>query len=148
MASAKEVVDRGLEAWRARDADAFAACYAEDAVIAAPGGAELRGHDGAKAFMGMWREAFPDNDITITSEDQCGSVIWQVGTFSGTHTGNLMTPDGQVIPPTGRSVSAGYADRFVVEGDVVVSETLYFDRMELLTQLGLVPQPEAAAASS
>jgi hypothetical protein len=148
MASAKEVVDRGLEAWRARDADAFAACYAEDAVIAAPGGAELRGHDGAKAFMGMWREAFPDNDITIRSEDECGSVLWQVGTFSGTHTGNLMTPDGQAIPPTGRSVSAGYADRFVVEGDVVVSETLYFDRMELLTQLGLVPQPEAAAASS
>jgi hypothetical protein len=30
---------------------------------------------------------------------------------------------------------------------VVVSETLYFDRMELLTQLGLVPQPEATAAS-
>ena len=58
-------------------------------------GAELRGHDRAKAFMGMWREAFPDHDITITSEDQCGSVLWPVGTFSGTHTGNLMTPDGR-----------------------------------------------------
>ena len=147
MASAKEVVDRGLKAWRARDADAFAACYAPDAVISAPGGAELRGPDGARAFMDMWNEAFPDNDLTISGEDQCGSVLWQVGTFHGTHTGNLHTPDGQVIPPTGRSVSASYADRFVVEGDVVTSETLFFDRMELLTQLGLVPEPEAAAAT-
>src|SRR5579863_9762246 len=98
--------------------------------------------------MGMWTEAFPDNELAVIEEDECGSVLWQVGTFSGTHTGNLMTPDGQVIPPTGRSVSATFADRFVVEGDVVVSETLYFDRVELLSQLGLVPEPEAAAASS
>lgn len=147
MGGAKDVVERGLEAWRARDADAFAACYSDDAVIRAPGGLELRGKEGARSFMGVWAEAFPDNEITIEHEYVDGSVVAQEGTFSGTHTGNLTTPDGQVIPPTGRSVKAGYADVFVVEGDLVVSDRLYFDRLELLTQLGVAPEPTAAAAS-
>lgn len=146
MAGAKEVVDRGLEAWRARDADGFADCYAADAVISAPGGAELRGPDGARAFMGMWAAAFPDNEISIETELIADSVVWQEGTFSGTHNGDLATPDGQVIPATGRSVKAAYADRFIVEGDRIVSDRLYFDRLELLTQLGVVPEPEVTAA--
>jgi hypothetical protein len=147
MAGAEDVIRRGLEAWRARDADAFAASYSDDAAIRAPGGLELQGKEGARAFMGVWAEAFPDNEIRIEHEYVDGSVVVQEGTFSGTHTGNLTTPDGQVIPPTGRSVKATYADVFVVEGDLVVSDTLYFDRLELLTQLGVVPEPAAAASS-
>ena len=143
--SAKDVVERGLEAWRARDADAFAAVYTDDAVIAAPGGMELHGHDGARGFMAVWNEAFPDNDISITHRHICDSVVVEEGTFHGTHTGNLLTPDGQTIPATGRSVSAPYVDVFEIEDDRVKSERLYFDRVELLTQLGLMPEPAQAA---
>ena len=77
MAGAKDVVDRGLEAWRARDADAFAACYSDDAVIRAPGGLELRGKEGARSFMAVWREAFPDNEITI--EHEPAVVVQELG---------------------------------------------------------------------
>jgi steroid delta-isomerase-like uncharacterized protein len=146
MASAQEVVDRGLQAWRAGDADAFAACYSEDATLTAPGGMELHGRDGARQFMAGWREAFPDNEITIEREYESGSVVFQEGIFSGTHTGTLTSPDGQSIPATGRSLRAPYADVFEVQGDQVVSERLYFDQVELLTQLGLMPAPAASAS--
>ena len=147
MASAKEVTDRGLEAWRARDVDAFAATYADNASISAPGGMEARGQDGARQFFAMWNTAMPDNEITITHEVVDGSTVVQEGIYSGTHTGPMMTPDGQSIPATGRSLRAPYVDVFEIQDDHVVAERLYFDQVELLTQLGLMPAPEAAAAS-
>jgi ketosteroid isomerase-like protein len=146
MADPKQVTDRGLEAWRARDADAFAGCYAENATIVGPGGMELHGREGARQFIGMWIEGVPDNELTIAHEHVCGSVVVQEGIFSGTHTGNLVTPDGQVIPATGRSLRAPFADVFEIGGDRIKSERLYYDQVELLTQLGLLPA--AAAATS
>ena len=147
MASAKDVTDRGMTAWRARDADAFAATYAEDATITAPGGMVAHGQDGARQFIAMWTEGVPDNDITVTNEWVDGSTVIQEGVFSGTHTGTLVTPDGQSIPATGRSLRATYCDVFEVRDDRVVAERLYFDQVEMLTQLGLMPTPETAAAT-
>jgi ketosteroid isomerase-like protein len=146
MSDPRTVTERGLEAWRARDAEAFAACFAPDATIVAPGGVELRGPDGAKQFFAVWAEGVPDNEITVTQEYVCGSVVVQQAVFSGTHTGPLMVPSGEVIPPTGRSLSASYADIFEVEDDRIRSERLYFDQLELLTQLGLMPDPAAATS--
>jgi predicted ester cyclase len=107
---------------------------------------ELRGPDGAKQFFGIWADGVPDNEITITHEYVCGSIVVQEGVFSGTHTGGLMTPSGEVIPATGRSLTATYADVFEIEGDRITSERLYFDQVGLLTQLGLMPNPAAAAS--
>lgn len=146
MSDPKAVTDRALYAWRARDAEAFAECYAEDAAIVAPGGVELRGPDGAKQFLAIWAEGVPDNEITITHEYVCGSVVVLEAVFSGTHTGGLMAPNGQVIPTTGRSLSAPFAEVLEVEGDRITSDRLYFDQVELLIQLGLMPDPSVATS--
>ena len=144
MGTGQQVIDRGLAAWRARDLDGYAACYSDDAVITAPGGMEAHGPDGAKMFMEGWCAAFPDNEITIVNEYVAGSIVTQEGIFSGTHAGDLHTADGQTIPPTGRHVKARYVDVFEVADDAITSDRLYFDRLELLTQLGIVPEPAAA----
>ena len=145
MTDPKSVTDRGLVAWRARDPEAFASCYAADATIGGPGGMELQGPEGAKQFFAIWAQGVPDNEITITREHVCGSVVVQEGIFSGTHTGDLMTPGGDVIPATGRSLKASYADVFEIDGDHITSERLYYDQVELLIQLGLMPAPAASA---
>ena len=139
MPTPKEIVDAGLAAWRARDIEAGAQLFAEDAVVSLPAGLELHGRDGFKMFYMVWTTAFPDNEITIHNEYVAGSTVVQEATFSGTHTGDLMTPDGQVIPPTGRKGNGRYCGIFTVEGDLVTRYALYFDQVELLTQLGLMP---------
>ena len=146
MSDPKAITNRALHAWRARETEAFAECYAEDATIVAPGGAELRGPDGAKQFLAIWAEGIPDNEITITHEYVCGSVVVLEAVFSGTHTGGLMAPNGQVIPATGRSLSAPFAEVLEVEGDRITSDRLYFDQVELLIQLGLMPDPSVATS--
>jgi hypothetical protein len=93
----------------------------------------------------MWAEGVPDNEITIEHEWVAGPVVVQEGLFSGTHTGTLMTPDGQAIPPPGRSIKAAYADVFEVEGDRITAERLYFDQVELLTQGGRMGAAARAA---
>jgi steroid delta-isomerase-like uncharacterized protein len=147
MGDPSEVAERGLQAWRSRDVEGFAATFAEDASLTAPGGMQLAGRDGARQFYSSWNEAVPDNEIKLERRHACGSVVVEQGVFSGTHTGNLASPDGQVIPATGRSVSVPYVEVFDIEGDHVASTRLYFDQAELLTQLGLMPAPEGAASS-
>jgi predicted ester cyclase len=147
MATLKEIADNGLAAWRARDVEGFAEQYSDSAVVKTPGGGELHGREGARQFFGLWNEAMPDNEIEITNEVESGSMLVQEGIFRGTHTGNLATPDGQQIPPTGRRLEASYCDVFEFSGDQIVNEHLYFDQVDMLVQLGLMPQPEAAAAS-
>jgi len=49
------------------------------------------------------------------------------------------------VPPTGRHVQAPYVDILVVEGDQIASDHLYWDQVEMLTQLGLMPAEPLAA---
>lgn len=63
------------------------------------------------------------------------------GTFERAHTGVLQGADGSQIPPTSRHVSFYYAEFYTVSDDQIVTLHLYLDQMELLTQLGLTPEP-------
>ena len=97
-------------------------------------------------FRGFW-EAFPDAHNELDRLIAEGPIVAAEGRFSGTHSGALRTPQGE-IPATGRDVEFRWAVTCEVRGDELVSEHLYFDQLELLTQLGLAPAapPKAAAA--
>jgi hypothetical protein len=60
------------------------------------------------------------------------------GTLTGTQDGVLRTPNGDVAP-TGRPVELRWAAVYVIDGDTLKSEHLFFDQMDFLGQLGLVP---------
>lgn len=139
MASSKDVTDGVLDAWRARNYDKVASFYAQNAELVGPGGMLVRGPSGAREYVRRWGEAFPDHQLTIHKSYEAGSVVVEEGTFAGTHTGNLQTPTGVVIPPTGRSVNVRFCEVFLVEKDRVVRDRLYFDQVELLAQLGMMP---------
>jgi ketosteroid isomerase-like protein len=64
------------------------------------------------------------------------------GIFSGTHTGPLATPAGDV-PPTGKPLRLAFADVFVIRDGLIVEHHIYYDQVAFLTQLGLMPAPDA-----
>jgi ketosteroid isomerase-like protein len=72
-----------------------------------------------------------------------GELAVQEARFTGTHTGTLRAPSGD-IPATGRSVDLRYVGVQSVENGRVASFHLYFDQAELLTQLGLMPEHATA----
>ena len=60
------------------------------------------------------------------------------GIFAGTHQGPMQTPMGEV-PATGRKVRGEYVEIVEVDRGLVTRDSLIFDQVQLMTQLGLAP---------
>ena len=135
MPDARDVILKHIAAVNDRDSDAEP--WAAEASLVAPGG-HASGRDGVMEFLGVFHEAFPDLRLEIKQLLTAGPAAAAEGTLTGTHDGVLHTPDGDVAP-TGRAVELRWAAVYVTDGDTLKSEHLFFDQMDFLGQLGLLP---------
>jgi predicted ester cyclase len=147
MSDLKNLSARANEAFNAHDADALVALDDPNVVFTYPspsGRAEKRGREADREYNQAWFTAFPDAKVTITNEVVDGNSIVQEGDFQGTNTGAWKSEAGE-MPATGKSVNGHYCLVMKAANDQIISSHLYFDQVELLTQLGLMPaQAEAA----
>ena len=88
----------------------------------------------AGQFYDFWQDGFPDCqvDSAVISEDSQNGTLEAV--FKGTHTGPLNAPRG-TIPATGKGVEIPFVVTAKVERSKFTSFHLYFDQVELMTQL-------------
>ncbi len=140
MSELSKLVDQHYQAVNKGDVEAGAAMMAEDIDNVFPGAGRVPGKQGFKMFTTPFFKAFPDAHIRVTAQAESGDTIMTEGVYSGTHTGILTTPQGDV-PPTGRKLDLRFCDVFQVKGGKAIAHRLYFDNVEFLTQLGLMPQP-------
>ena len=90
-----------------------------------------QGVDGVKAFFGMFRDAFPDVDVTIDELVADGDRAAVATTTTGTHTGELLG-----VAPTGRRVSVTGIDLIRVDESGRIAEHRGLtDTVGLLRQL-------------
>jgi steroid delta-isomerase-like uncharacterized protein len=144
MGDITHVLDAYDEAFNAHDEAALRACYADNAVFTAPGGVKLEGPDAIMEFNMSWLRAFPDARAETTNRIVSGDWAALQATFTGTHTETLSSPDGD-IPATNKAVSGRVAEVIRIADGKIVEDHIYFDNMEVLTQLGLVPETAATA---
>jgi heme-degrading monooxygenase HmoA/predicted ester cyclase len=133
----RSLIERDIELWNARDREGWlAGLDLHRLTTEAPGGIRLAGREAADGIWTTWQEAFPDNRLGIISihADDRGGV--HEGTFTGTHTGTLRGPAGE-IPPTGKRLEANFCGVYEFDEGKITSFNLYFDQVELLTQLGI-----------
>ena len=142
MGQAADVVHAKFTAFNAQDAEEIRALLDPDVEWAAPGGL-CRGPDQVIGLFSAFWEAFPDIKISYTRLVEDGSTVITDARAEGTHEGTLCTPGGD-IPATGKRVNLPYLERFEIEGNLIVSGNLIFDRVELLEQLGAMPVPAPA----
>jgi predicted ester cyclase len=126
------------QAFNSHDETALRSLIAPNARFTAPGDVRLEGRDAAIGYTNGWMKALPDAKINITHEIVSGPWIAQEFTFTGTHTGPLAGPMG-TIPATNRKVSGQCVSITRYENDLQVETRLYFDVVQLLTQLGVMP---------
>ena len=136
MPNARDVILKHIDAMN--DRDSAADPWAADAEMLAPGGGHAKGREEVLGFLGVFQEAFPDLRLEIKQLLTDGSSAAAEGTLAGTHDGVLHTPDGDVAP-TGSAVELPWAAVYATEGDTLKSEHLFFDQMDFLGQLGLLP---------
>jgi steroid delta-isomerase-like uncharacterized protein len=143
MSDPRRVTAENVAAVNESDWERLRATYADDVVLQAPGEGGLDGAEAAVDYVRVWARAFPDMRQTVVNQLVAGE--WVVSEFSvaGTHTGTLPSPEGD-IPPTNRRATARGVQLQRIENGLIAEEHVYFDQLEILTQLGLVPEPAAA----
>ena len=139
----KEVFDELVAAFNGRDERNALQLASPDIKLVAPGGLDFEGKDGLRQWFDLWREACPDYNVNYYNVVASGEQVMGEGTFTGTHTGVLHLPAGDV-PATGRSVKADYSAFVRVKDGQVTYLRHYFDVMDMMIQLGLIPAPATA----
>jgi len=117
--------------------------FSPDVVTHAPGSGPLTGIEPFVAYGQGFLRAFPDGRIQRDRYLESGDRVVVEGRFTGTNTGPLQTPAGE-LPPTGRAMVLPFADVFRVVDGKITEHRIYYDTLGLLAQLGLVPEPTAA----
>lgn len=143
MPEVKETTDRFVAAFNAHDETALAALHADDIKLNAPGGFKATNAKDATAYATTWLKAFPDGQMKVRSEILSGPWVVQEILMEGTHTGPLESPTG-TIAPTYKKV-AGYGIQVLrVENGKIDEARIYFDQLDQMRQLGLMPTPVTA----
>jgi predicted ester cyclase len=142
MTDPRKVAAENVAAVNAGDWASLAATYAPNAVGEAPD-SRLEGADAIVGYVQVWARAFPDMRQTVVNELVAGDWIVSEFSVSGTHTGTLAAPDGDIPPTNRRATGRGVQIQRIADGKIA-EEHVYFDQLEILTQLGLVPEPATA----
>ena len=125
------------EVWSEGQLDVIDELFADDFVATIVGAPEeIRGPQGFREFVVMYRKAFPDLRLTVDEQFAEGETVVTRWTATGTNEGELMG-----MPPTGKQATTAGININRVSGGKLVEGWGLFDQLGLLQQLGAVPVP-------
>ncbi|HET6873679.1 MAG TPA: ester cyclase, partial [Acidimicrobiales bacterium] len=64
-----------------------------------------------------------------------GDEAFVEGRFLGTHSGDMVTPQG-TVPASGNKIELRFADYFRVANGKIIDHRTYWDQVDMMTQLG------------
>jgi len=147
MADSKQIARQAIEWFNQGKLDEWSKTIAEDAELFTPMAGTIKGRDAIKGYFAQMRETFPDGKVTVHKMVAEGNTVSIEYTFTGTHKGPMLTPTGETIPPTNRTLAGPALDIAVLDDNgMFTSLHQYFDTASGLQQLGLMPAPAAARA--
>ena len=144
MGTARAITDRAYAAMAAHDTEAFLALCSSTCEFR-EAGMRMEGHEQLRGVLQAYFTAFPDLRIEVTDAVEGDGTVAAETRFTGTHTGPLLMPSGE-LPPTGRAVSIDTCDYIKLSGDRIQSWHVYMDSADFMAQLGVTPAPAEAAA--
>ena len=145
MGETKAFITKSVDLWNAHDKARWTRDIADDCEFETPGGISGTGRDLRDLLFSMWTDAFPNNVIKPATIAEDGEYGILEAVFEGTHTGTLNAPTG-AIPATGKKVSVRFVTTSKIKDGKYKAFHLYFDQVELMTALGLMPAPATAGA--
>jgi steroid delta-isomerase-like uncharacterized protein len=146
MADAKEFVRRQIELFNQSKVDEAMKDWADDAELVTPLTAPLKGREAIAAYWRQMRETFPDGKVTVHRMVAEGDTVVTESTFTGTNTGPLRLPTGEILPATNKHITGPALDIGTIVSGKVISLHQYWDRVPGMIQLGLMPAPAGAPA--
>ena len=143
MDANRKLLDIYVERYNAGDLDGVMELYADDAVQGMPDG-KFVGKSAIRERLAMELAACPDVIHRVRSFVGQGDLFADEWTFAGTHTGPFVMPDGTEVPPTGRRLEVEGMEVVELRDGKIVLNTLYYDMLSVVAQMGLLPEPARA----
>ena len=133
------------QAFNRRDFDACLAVLSENVVYQDNGrNMTIRGREGFRQFMEGWVIAFSDAEVSDPVYIDGGNTVVAQFIARGLNDG----PFGS-LPASGRQMQLPMCEVFRFDDNgQMISGSLYYDQLSLLTQLGHIQQPTGASATA
>ncbi len=136
----ERLVAEHIRAEMAGDLDATLATFAnEPEYDIVPIGALRVGHVEVRTLLANLLHAFPDLGLHPVVTRHADDAVVIEGRMTGTHRGAYAG-----FPPTGRAMDLRAAIFFAFDGIDLLRETVYYDELTLLVQIGAVTPPAPA----
>jgi len=140
MTETKDTAAHFVSAFNAHDEKALNLLHADHIKFEAPGGFKATTAHEATAYSANWFKAFPNGKMTVHSEIVSAPWVVQEVVMEGTHSGPLQGPNG-IVQPTHKKVVGKGVQLLRIENGKIVEARIYFDMLDQMTQLGLIPTP-------
>jgi steroid delta-isomerase-like uncharacterized protein len=140
MTEVKDTAAHFVAAFNSHDERALLALHADNIKFEAPGGFKAHTAKDATEYPMTWLKGFPNGKMTVRNEVVSAPWIVQEVVMEGTHTGPLEGPNGTVQPTHKKVVSKGI-QVLKIENGKITETRIYFDMLDQMTQLGLIPTP-------
>ena len=132
-----QVVDDHVRFECAHELDLLIGTFGSDPEWHNVGQQVLQGHDAIRGFYSDLFRGFPDFWLDVRHRHLAQDAVVLEGMLGGTHTGKWMG-----IKPTGKTVELAFCAIFTFAGDGrLKAEIVYYDRLSLLSQLGVIDLP-------
>jgi hypothetical protein len=139
MPTPRELTDAINAAYNAHQLPQLVEYFRPDIVLIAPDAGELKGREQVTEYHRTFLQAFPDARVEVVAKHASGDTTIDEWVFHGTHTGPLSLPSGETVPATGKRISVRGVDVVSYTGGAVARHHAYFDQVQFLTALGLMP---------
>ena len=147
MAGGRALVEQFYNQFNSGELDKAMELFAPDVVTVEPLLGRTEDRDVWRDYDEAFLRACPDARLVVRSLVEEADRVAVEGTLVGTFSETLVGPTGPV-PPTGRTFSVEFADFFQIRDGRVVGHRVYYDQIDFLGQLGLMPPPTAGATSA
>ncbi len=135
-----ELMTKGDDAFNNRDQATLDVIHHPDMIAYVTGDAQpIYGRDAHAKFMNQFVHMFPDAHVHTPYPIHFGSGEWitVITNVTGTFTGEMKLPDGNVVPPTGKKFDVEFAQTTKWKGDQLIEIAAFWDAALLARQLGL-----------
>jgi len=116
----------------------------KDIVIEGPGAAGPMDRDQYLAYLQGFLDAFPDLHFDILETIAQGNFVVINWHATGTHTGPMRAPSGDMVPPTNRKGMVDGSTTYEFRDGKIARNRNFWDMVGLLMQLGLMQQARKA----
>ncbi len=137
MGDAREAAERFYDRFGAGDFEAVTGLFGPGCATVTPAGTfDPAQHE---AFGRAFKNAMPDGHMELVRAVEAGEEVYITGRFKGTHSGDLVTPQG-TLPASGNALDMPFADYFRVQDGKIVEHEVIWDQLGMMAQLGALSQ--------